>query len=898
MKRLIFILLLCKNFVGFGQKSTEVDISNLPTSVKPGQHFSVFFNIKQSQLSATDVKSQVILPENWKILTEKKLKSDSLSQKYLYTISTPSQANSGNYIIDFQAITIDSIIYNRKVNIYLEEIRNLEIIPLSQPEFVKEGDVLRVEYLIQNTGNKTEYVKLETTRGIVENIKDSVEIKPNSYKKVVVKQDIPHTDVGSWQTSSDLKASFQNRSAPIFQTVSVPVYSSKIKKNDPYLRLPIEIGGGYMSYTIGKKTTSAYQYFADGKGFLDFAKKHYLDFTLRGPNQFAFPAIGNYDQYSASYSYLSKTHISVGDYALRFNNLMEFGRFGRGINAEHNVGNTNFMAFYQKARFFPDQKDAFGGSYKLKLKGESNISFQFISKNLVSDKSLFRSNLLGVSSYIKKNWFNNETEIALGHAKNKFDIGIFNRLNLTYKLLNINSELIYAGKEFYGFYTNSLLIANGINYHLNRKWAIGISSNISRINPSLDALKYAVSPYATTNMAFVSYQPNSKNLFFINFTKQEREDRQKPSSFHFKEDFGNFSYNLNAQKFTTFVQARYGFAKNLMSIDSNAKKISTSCMIQPSVALLPWFWVGGYFEYQHTSKFSASNNLQNLYYYGGNIRLNYKKNLSLNFMYRNNYAPDEFFEKRSFMDGTLTYDTERHQINITAGRFFIPNLPNNEQNTLFVTARYVHKLNMPLKKDKKLGHLKGQIINISKDINREGILLQLGQYKVMSDSNGFFSFPNLKPDKYFVTISSEANLVGVVATIKTPIEVEINADSTEKLIIPLIKTGGVIGRIEFENLPKDTPSVKPIIYIKLSNEKESIITQMNDKNEFSFKEIKPGFWKLKAVIPGKTEQLEISNQEQEVEIESGKIKQHVFSVKTIERKIKFSGKNFHIAPKQ
>ena len=168
----------------------------------------------------------------------------------------------------------------------------------------------------------------------------------------------------------------------------------------------------------------------------------------------------------------------------------------------------------------------------------------------------------------------------------------------------------------------------------------------------------------------------------------------------------------------------------------------------------------------------------------------------------------------------------------------------------------------------------------------------------MSDSNGFFSFPNLKPDKYFITISSESNLVGVVATIKTPIEVEINADSTEKLIIPLIKTGGVIGRIYFENLPKDTPSVKPIIYIKLSNEKESIITQMNDKNEFSFKEIKPGFWKLKAVIPGKTEQLEISNQEQEVEIESGKIKQHVFSVKTIERKIKFSGKNFHIAPKQ
>ena len=319
-------------------------------------------------------------------------------------------------------------------------------------------------------------------------------------------------------------------------------------------------------------------------------------------------------------------------------------------------------------------------------------------------------------------------------------------------------------------------------------------------------LKYTVSPYATTHTAFVAYQLNARNLFSINYTKQAREDRQKPSSFHYKEEFGNVSYSLNTSRFTAYAQARYGFAQNLQAIDSLAKNQSTAYWIQPAVALLPNFWIGGYFEQQHTSKFSATNTPQNLYYYGGNLRLNYNQHINLNFMYRNNYAPDELFEQRSYMDGTLTYESERHKISIMAGRFFIPNLPKNEENSLYFTARYTHKINVPLKKNKKLGYLKGQIISLSEGIKKEGILLKIGQYKVLSDSNGYFNFPSLMPYKYVVSLSQDAHLSGIVVTIKTPIEVDIQADSTTTLTIPLIKTGGVMGSVNFEKTGKDSTS--------------------------------------------------------------------------------------------
>ncbi|MBL7814148.1 MAG: carboxypeptidase regulatory-like domain-containing protein [Saprospiraceae bacterium] len=897
MKKLVHILLLCAHLACYGQEKTEVRVSNLPESVNPGQFFSMFLHITSDQPLQQGFQNRVTLPNNWKVITEKKLTTtnDSSSIKFLYSISVPPQYPAGTYPIDFQIFVNDEKISSKTVKVQISEVRQLEVTALNQPEYVKEGEVLKVTYLIQNLGNKTERIHLSTSHGEVENGKDSIDISPNSYRQVVVKQSIPVTEHNTWQTSSDLKVVLKNQLAPIIQTVSVPVYAAKVKRNDPYLRFPLDIGVSRLDYRLGQQTSSAYQVNAEGKGYLDFAKKHHLDLLLRGPSQFTFPTIGNYDHYSVAYSYEEKTNVVVGDYGLKINNLMEFGRYGRGFKVDQNLNKAQATIFYQQARFFPNQKDAFGGSYVYKLKGDSKIGVQFISKNLTADNTLFRSNIVGVSSFLKKRYFINETELALGQAKSKYDIGFYNKFHSHYNRLTFNSELIHAGKNFYGFYTNSLLFVNSLNYYLTPKFNIGVNSNITRINPSLDVLRYAISPYTSTHTAFLSYQPNSKNLFHLNFTKQEREDRQQPSTFHFKEDFGNFFYNLTTSKVTVFAQARYGFAQNLMAIDSLRRKQFTSYMAQPSVAVLPWLWIGGYFEHQHTTKFSATNTYQDLFFYGGNVRLNYKNRVSLNFMYRNNYAPDEFFEQRSFMDGSLIVNFDKHQLSLIGGRVYLPNLSNNDQNTVYLTTKYVYRLNLGIKKDKKLGHINGQISATSSNINREGILMQLGQYKVLTDKEGRFSFPNLVPDRYFVTMVQDEKRLGIVPTQKLPLEINVKAENTELVNITLIKSGGVVGSVKFENSNNSTPSVKPTIYIKLYNEKESFTTQMNEKGEFSFKEMKPGSWHLKAFMAGKNEQFEIVNTEQDIEIEAGQLKNSVFNVKTIERKIQFSGQSFHIS---
>ncbi|OYU65428.1 MAG: hypothetical protein CFE22_13965 [Cytophagaceae bacterium BCCC1] len=888
------------SFSAFSQSKVETSVSNYEKVIIAGGHFSLFFVV--SNTSSDSLTAALDLPENWNILISKTLKVGPNDTKYSYTLSTPKTVDAGFYFPKFNVLLNNNVVMTKVFDIEIDEFKKIEVLNIGQPEYVREGDTLVTEYLVQNLGNSTESLKIATSRGEVFNYSDSLLLEANSNIRIKVKQKIPVTENSSWNASADLKVFTRDSEIPIYQVTSVPVYSNSSKKTDPYYRFPVQVGGSFLNFNIGGVSTVAYQYIGEGRGFLDLKEKHHVDFAVRGPNELNFPTIGSYDQYSLEYDYKNTIKVSIGDYVNRVSNLIEFSRFGRGIKYEQKVSKSEFQAFYQKARFLPSQKDSYGFNYGYNLKDGIKFSFNYFNKDVIKENSIFRTNILGISSNIKKELFSIETEVAMGNSNSKLDLGLFNRFNLQFHKFNIHSEIISAGKDFHGFYTNSRLLINGLSYSLSKKINIGVNSNYTRINPSLDILAYSSSPISKTNMAFASFQPNNKNSFFLNYTFQEREDRQIPSSFHYKEEFSNLSYSLNDDKVLLFSQFRYGNAQNLLAGDQLKPKQFFNSMIQPSVKISKWLWLGGYFEHQNTSKFSQDNTIKNLFYYGASMRFNYKKFVHANFMYRNNYAPDEFFEKRSFMDGSLLFDFKNHQLSLTTGRAYVPLSMNTNQNTLFFTLKYVLKLNVPVRKNKNIGHVTGNLVGMSDGILKGGVIVQMGPYKTVTDTSGNFHFNNLKPDIYHITLNGGPNMQGIIAGIKIPLEVSVKADSTEMVTIPLLKTGGLVGKVNFQveerNLKLADNSKLPIVLVKLTNGDESFLTQINEKNEFSFKEIKPGNWSVSAFIPGKQEQYEVVNKEKNVVIGAEKLIQESFVVKSVERKIFFSGKDFKLITKK
>lgn len=897
LRTIILILAFGLCFCAYSQEKISITTSDFQRKVAMGGHFTLYFEVENAINNEKNLRDTLVLPSNWSVLTHKKTVIDNTLTRYLYTVCISRNSTSKEYFMLFKLISGKAVMGFKRASVFVVEVSNIEIVNLTQHEYVQEGDLVLSKFLVQNSGNKVEKVRLQTSRGDIVGNKEFYSIEPDSSLNVYVQQRIPITEQNFWQTTADLKVHLKNKEAPIISFIQIPVYSSKIKKNDKYLRFPVEAGGGYFQYNFGNNVVSAYQYYANGNGFLDFDNKNHLSFSIRGPNQFDFPAVGSTDEYALSYRYKDKLTITAGDYLERLNNLMEFGRYGRGVKIDQKFDKTSVSIFYQKARFFPNQKDAFGGSIKYNFTNRSSISFNAISKNLTLPNHIFTSNIVGTSLEIRKDNFMIESEIAMGEAEKKISVGFYNKFYLRLGKFQLNNELVYADKNFYGFYNNSWLLINGLNYALSRKISVGINTNFSRTNPSLDANVYSFSPFAETYLSYISYQPNQQNLITLNFIKQEREDRQTPSKFHYKEDLGNLSYMLNSNKFSLTTQSRYGFSQNFLSADSLSKNLSFSNLIQPSVRILPGIWIGAYFEHQHTRKYTSNNSLQNLIYYGGNVRINIKQNLSINLLYRNNYSPDQLFEKRTFLDASLNYDSKHHQFSFSSGQVFLPNVPDSYQNTMFFSAKYILKLNLPIAKNKKLGTISGEILGMNNDISKEGVMVQLGEKRFLTDASGKFYFKDLVPDQYFLKIVS--NKVGVISTTKFPMQVNVKADSTSKINVAFIKTGGVVGKVNFEYSSKvhqvvDTEK-SPMVLVTLYNEHESFTTQMNSNNEFSFKEMKPDMWKIKVILPGNQPLFTVQNPEQTVEIESDKLKEVNFKIQPTERKIYFSNRNYNLS---
>lgn len=893
---LFFIMI---SFGCLGQEGLEINMLNLPKTASPGTHFTIIFEVKSSTKLQEPIIVSLGVPAYWQVLFNKEPQNQINQEtlRYIYTVLPPKFAKAGSFTLYVYAKRKKGAIISKKLLIDVVRVRKIEISPVMLPEYVKEGDTLKVEYLIHNQGNSQEAIRVESIDGRIEFNSDTLKVNPNESVRVKNIQLIKESDSNSWETPLGIKAYLKDSLVPIQVINSLPVYSTKIKKKDPYLRFPIEAGVWYTNYMIGNQNIAGIQFDIKGKGFLDAKNKHFLDFTAHGPTNIEIPILGSYDVYSLNYSFKNQNFIKLGDYTLQFNNLMEFGRFGRGVRIDNEFKKIGFSGFFIQPRFFNDQKETFGGSFFLKPSPKFRVSIDYMSKYMALRSRAFWSDLLGVSTKFKGKILNWETEIVGNRIEQKYDYGLFNRVSIQLKRFQLHSDYIFAGKDFYGYYNNSYLLVNNLSFAISKQISIGVGNNITRINPSLDAINFNTSPYNSSIQAFTSFQLNKFSNLMLSYNKQEREDRLEPKTFHFKQDFARIAYNLNAPKLIIWYEGRYGTAQNLLQTnDANVPRESIANSLQPQVRVFPWMWLGGIAEHQRTSKFSTANTLTDLFFYGGSLRMFVGEKLNANFSYRNNYAPDELIENRSLVDLSVGLRLKNHTFNLTAGQTFIPNLLADFQKTTYLSLKYTLRINAPVAKNRNLSNIRGQILGLSSNASKKGIVVQLGEKRILTDENGNFYFNKLIPDKYYLEIDKSTTPFGVITNVKLPLEVNLKADSTSNIQIQLIKTGGIEGKVFFEDGEKIATNYteKPVVLVKLFNENESFTTQLNENNKFSFKEMKPGTWQILATLAGNQEGFTVINAQQTIEITVDKIKKTEFAVRPVERQIEFMPRTFKL----
>ncbi|GAA4433799.1 hypothetical protein GCM10023091_07810 [Ravibacter arvi] len=855
----------------------------------PGDYLTMVFKTGRT---ADSVTARLTVPEEWHLLSQMQVPSGD-GRNFYYSVASKSNSRAGLYPVKFEVFTRGKLQDSRTVNVPVRAISRIDILTVSPPEYAKEGETLFSEFVVHNLGNRVENPHFSGTGGEVET--DSASLQPGESTVVRMKREVPHTDQTNWLLSQGLSVTVAGNAEPYRKYISIPVYATKPKKTDSYLRFPVEAGATFLHYRMGDISHTGFQYFVNGKGSLDVKKQHMLDFSLRGPNQRSFPVLGNYDHYSATYTYKNRFIVTAGDFHLSFNNLMELGRYGRGVYLQGRVKNFGGRVFYQKARLFPMQKDSYGGEVSLFLK-KGEIAASYFSKNAFVKNQWQTTRMAGLSSRIQSKTVSWEAEWSVGNTLNRYDMGVFSRLYYRYRKLTVSNNLIYTGENYFGFYTNSRLLVTNVGYYFNPKVGLGVTHNYSLINPGLDVSVYNTSPFTNTYVAYVTFSPGSRNRFFLNYTIGDRKDRQKPPTYDYHENLGNFFYNFEGQQFRLMNQVRYGYTRNnLAGNDLRRRRTYASGILQPSFRLWREAWLSGFAEYQYTSRFSNQDRFEHLFFWGGNLSIVQKRIFQLSLMYRNSYAPDELYQSRSYLSISSVLNLKHHQLALQGGNIYHPNPDLRYQNTLFFSLTYTLKLNAPLARIKNTGRVVGKVTGLYPDIGKDGMLIRLGGKEYLTGPAGEFSFNNVAEDKYLLTLQRMQVVDGVVPTVKIPMEIVVRKDSVTYLEIPFSKTGGLQGKVKFMEENPAQPG-KPLVLIKLYREGATYLTDLKDGNVFSFKEILPGNWNLK-IIP-QDAGYEAETEDQVITIEPDKIREVNLVIKARERKIFFSNQNFQISVKE
>ncbi len=870
----------------------------VPKDMIPGNFYTGVYKVSNPNNYDIDIDIEIILPIGWKLITKKEVKSlkPFEEKKIYYTYKIPLGARSGNYNILFNVKRNKKTVRKISSKLNIAEISDLEIIPLKKPDYIHKEKTFDCTFLIKNKGNREEKVFLETISGEILD-KTTIKLGVDSSKVVTIQQISPKNITKKTTVISTLIAYLESNDKKIVKRVPITIYPNSTPDVDLYHRFPVEVGTQFNYGNNSEKSFSSMQYTLKGKGYLDEDRNHFLEINVQGPDQTDLERFGNYDAYMAHYKN-KKWDVQVGDYGLNLSTLTELGRFGRGLSVQRDFSAFKLKTFYHEPRFYPEIEKELGAQLETKVASNVTLKGNWIQKQF-SDPLLEDQNLVSLEGEYNTDNFQLETEIASAtDFEGSNQLAVRNNLSFQLANFNIQSSIIKAGEDFEGYYSDSEYYNHNLDYYLGKKWVFSLSHNQSSINPKLDTIQYNTAPFFENYTLGTQYKFGRQDWVQLNYSVRDRKDRLENKQYDYREYLLRYRLSKSWEKLVLEFDGELGKVKNyLVSDEQNQDGNTYRNRIGLRYAFSKKIGVGANVEYLVTNRYSTTNEEENFFFFGGNIRYDLNKKLSFSLNYKNNYTPDQLYKTRSFFDLTTNYTiNNKHTFSLFSSYAIFPGEKNEED--LYITAQYAVKFNIPVKKVKEYGHLKGRLIPQNNE-RIEGIIVNLGTYSTITNELGIFEFKNIYPDEYYLSLDRGSMDFKDITLEKTPYFVKIMPNEVSEVDLTIIKSAEIKGKVSFAKKDKDLTSSKfesntSFYVVKLYNEDETFYADTNEKGEYRFKSIRPGNWNVEVVKNGWEAKNKAKPARFEYFLKQNEVKEVNFEIIPKKRKVRFSNKNIKL----
>ena len=279
-------------------------------------------------------------------------------------------------------------------------------------------------------------------------------------------------------------------------------------------------------------------------------------------------------------------------------------------------------------------------------------------------------------------------------------------------------------------------------------------------------------------------------------------------------------------------------------------------------------------------------------YYWSGIQDNFKR---LNLYYQKDITSrlsTIFDYEINFFDG-WNYDGDHTNWNLNLNYSYNPDdnlksvvnlsyLKDNEYSLKYLLTK---NFDIPLPWVKTKGVVEGKIFYDAntntypetKEKKFNGVQLSLGQYKIISDTDGKYKFPPLKPGKYKMEINTKTIPAGYKTKIEFPQVITIKRGQIKKFNVPLLKATTISGKV-LEEVYKNAQftgekRVKPEVKVLLYRDGKKIDSTFTQKDGcYVFENLVPGTYKVEPSREWLADELELQNRAENIKLNSGERK--------------------------
>ena len=895
---LFFLAVLC---VGAAQAVQSRSVEVVPSSgmrveTIPGKLLTLSFRVTNTSSSKKRFETSAVTPSGWRRLAKDfpfELEARG-SDIRLLNISIPAETPAGEYPLRYGVKDPSDPNESAEVTmtIVITGVKEQGLKLLESPRLAVAGEPYTSTFVLNNKGNVSNVVHLtvHSSAGFPAVVDSSyLHLGPGETRTIQVKVSTDVTLTSKMQDVLELTAELDAdhmAKASSFVEVVPRVTGSE----ERFIRFPVQARIRF----AGEQDRRGTQLELLGSGPIGNNPDNRLDLTIRTPDIQQKSVLGRRDEYQIAFTGKSFDAF-FGDRNFSLSPLTEYNRYAFGASSNAKLGRVSVGAFYDETRFYTPKQQEWAGYLNYRVLDGAQVGVNYLGKQDPVSSQIVTIRTL--AQPLKKSEL--ELEYGMSTLSGKSDNAFSARWTGQQDWLAYDTRYIRAGTNYGGYYKDLELKNISVNVMPLKDIRVEGFYRDEQRNLNRDS-----SLFLAPRDRYYQVGVGLSNLLAVYYRKNDQDDLLPIPHFRRTEEAWQVRVGFNLPVVTLTANADLGSTEDkLAGVKNPFQRYSSYLSLQPFAGQTYGFSVE-YSKDRDPSTFEQQQRVAGSF--NANILLGEGTQFALSVFGNHGWGASE--QRYSLLDIGFDHTFAWGHSIALRGRQSIFS-PSFERKEVAYLVEYAIPIGVPVAYSTVSGQLVGRVVDSEKGAGAQNILVYAGGATALTDRNGEYNFPALKPDKYFVQVDMTSVGLNRVSLQQLPHEVTIVGGQESRFDISLSRSVVVSGAVLMygakEQAANDTSQLvtveqggHPNVVMELVNGDDFNRRVTDNRGRFMFANVRPGRWTLRIVDGNLPQNYYFDRESVELTVAPGQTIEQMFKALPKKRRIQMISQGVAIAVSQ